>query len=81
MLGAHATASLPWDRVIAHELTVIGSHGMPATDYPAMIDLIAAGALAPDRLVGRVTDLAGAAEALMAMDAPSAAPGIVVARP
>ncbi|MGV9193666.1 zinc-dependent alcohol dehydrogenase family protein [Microbacterium sp. MC2] len=81
MLGAHATASLPWDRVIAHELTVTGSHGMPASDYPAMIEMITAGRLAPERLIGTLTDLTGAAEALMAMDAPSAAPGIVVARP
>lgn len=30
MLGANANAPLPWDRVIAHELTVVGSHGMAA---------------------------------------------------
>ncbi len=81
MLGAAATASLPWDRVIAHELTVTGSHGMPAKDYPAMIAMIVEGRLAPDRLIGAVTDLAGAAAALVAMDQPTTSPGIVVARP
>ena len=36
---------LPMDRVIARELDLLGSHGMAARDYPAMLDLIAAGLL------------------------------------
>lgn len=81
MLGTAATASLPWDRVIAWELSVTGSHGMAAKDYPEMMAMIAAGRLSPGDLVSTRTDLAGAAAALMAMDAPSAASGIVVAVP
>jgi alcohol dehydrogenase len=80
MLGGAASAPLPWDRVIAWELTVSGSHGMSAAEYPAMLQLIVDGALDPAQLIGRVTDLPGAAEALVAMDGPAAA-GIVVARP
>jgi hypothetical protein len=37
--------------------------------------------LRPDRLVGRVTDLAGAGETLVAMAGPTAAAGITVAVP
>lgn len=80
MLGAAGTAPLPWDRVIAWELQVLGSHGMAAADYERMLRLIADGALDPARLIGRVTDLDGAAAALAAMDAPGR-PGLVVARP
>jgi alcohol dehydrogenase len=80
MLGAAASAPLPWDRMIAWELEVSGSHGMSAADYPAMLQLIVDGALDPGLLVGRVTDLAGAAEALVAMDAAPADAGMVVAR-
>lgn len=82
MLGAAAAAPLPWDRVIAWELTVVGSHGMAAAGYPPMLDLVAAGRLRPAQLVGSVTDLAGAGDALVAMSDPAAAAaGIVVARP
>jgi alcohol dehydrogenase len=82
MLGAAALAPLPWDRVIAWELSVIGSHGMSARDYPAMLDLIVEGRLDPAALIGSVTDLEGAVDALVAMDAPQpASAGIVIARP
>jgi alcohol dehydrogenase len=79
MLGAASRAPLPWDRVIAHELEVTGSHGMAAADYPALLELVAAGRLDPGRLVGRVVDLAAAGAELMAMDGPAAGAGVVVA--
>jgi alcohol dehydrogenase len=80
MLGADARAPLPWDLVIARELQVIGSHGMAAADYPAMLKLVAKGLLQPSRLVGTVIPLADAGEALMAMDSPIPGhSGIVVA--
>lgn len=81
MLGDAARAPLPWDRVIAWELEVLGSHGMAAGDYPAMLDMIADGRLDPARLVGEVVDLDGAAHALEAMDRPGVSAGITVARP
>jgi alcohol dehydrogenase len=80
MLGAAASAPLPWDRVIAWELEVHGSHGMSAADYGPMLELVADGRLDPSRLVGSVVDLDGAIDALVAMDG-RAGPGIVVARP
>lgn len=80
MLGAHADAPLPWGRVVAQELTVAGSHGMAASDYPELLDAIAAGRLDPRPLVGRVVDLARAGDELVALDEPvSGHAGIVVA--
>lgn len=81
MLGDAARAALPWDRVIAWELTVAGSHGMAAVDYPSMLDLVADGRLRPGELIGSVVDLDGAIDALVAMDGPGSGAGIVVARP
>jgi len=80
MLGQDARAPLPWDLVVARELTVVGSHGMAAVDYPPMIDLVVGGRLDPRRLVREIIPLEDAGTALMAMDDPVArAGGIVVA--
>jgi len=79
MLGENALAPLPWSRVVAHELEVCGSHGMAATDYPALLDAIVTGSLDPRALVGRVVDLAAAGRELMALDQPQELAGIVVA--
>jgi len=58
---------LPMDRVIAYELQVLGSHGMPARAYGPMMDLVATGTLRPDRLVTATIGLTGAPAALAAM--------------
>lgn len=78
LLGSDATAGIPMDLVVARELQVLGSHGMPAGDYPAMLGLIASGDLDPRRLVGSVIDLAEAPAALRAMDDSSTAAGFTV---
>ena len=80
MLAEHADAPLPWGEVVAHELAVVGSHGMAAADYPELLGLVASGRLDPRPLVGRVVDLAQAGEELTALDRLVAADaGIVVA--
>jgi alcohol dehydrogenase len=80
MLGTDAQAPLPWDLVVSRELHVVGSHGMAAADYPAMLELVADGRLKPQRLVGSVIPLAEAPAALTAMDSPIPPhSGIVVA--
>ncbi|MDF1900026.1 zinc-dependent alcohol dehydrogenase family protein [Mycolicibacterium smegmatis] len=68
LLGADAHTAFPMDRVIAQELAIFGSHGMPAVDYPAMLDLLASGALQPERLVTRRIGLDDAPDALAGMD-------------
>ena len=79
MLGADSRAPLPWDLVVARELRVLGSHGMAAAGYPPLLDLITAGRLRPERLVGRVIGFDELGEALAAMDRPTTGSGIVVA--
>lgn len=80
LLGADSSPPLPMDRVVAQELEIYGSHGMPAVDYPAMLAMVASGSLRPDRLVGDVIGLEEAGAALVAMDRPSAAAGMTVVR-
>ena len=59
---------VPMSRVIAWELDVLGSHGMAAVDYPAMMARIASGDLRPDSLIERVVGLEEAALLLPTMD-------------
>ncbi|OFE17025.1 alcohol dehydrogenase [Humibacillus sp. DSM 29435] len=77
LLGADSSAALPMGLVIARELAVFGSHGMPAVDYPAMLELVANGRLDPAALVNRVVGLEQAGEALVAMGRPGP-PGLTV---
>jgi alcohol dehydrogenase len=59
---------LPMAAVIAGELEVIGSHGMAAHAYPAMLAEILDGSLVPQRLIQRRIELAEAGGALAALD-------------
>jgi len=65
MTGEHVDAPIPWDRVVARELEIVGSHGMQAHRYPAMLAMIEAGKLRPDCLVGRRISLAETVDALV----------------
>jgi D-arabinose 1-dehydrogenase-like Zn-dependent alcohol dehydrogenase len=66
---------IPMELVVAGELAVLGSHGMAAADYPAMLSLIEAGRLHPELLVTRELGLDDAGEALAAV---GREPGIAV---
>jgi alcohol dehydrogenase len=72
---AQGRAEVPMERVIALELEVLGSHGMAAHAYPALLGLIAAGRLDPRPLVTREIGLDEAGEALAAV---GRQPGIAV---
>jgi alcohol dehydrogenase len=67
MLGEHASAAIPMAKVIAYELEIRGSHGMQAFRYRPMLDMIRAGRLHPERLIGKRIGLDDAPAALMAM--------------
>ncbi len=69
MLGAHATPQIPMAQVIGHELEIYGSHGMQAWRYEAMLAMIEAGKIAPQRLIGRHVGLEEAVPLLTGMDA------------
>lgn len=77
MTGEHARAPIPMDLVIASELEILGSHGMAAHEYPAMLASIARGDIDPRMLVGRTIALDDAPEALATMDG-AAHPGMTV---
>ncbi|TKT79057.1 zinc-dependent alcohol dehydrogenase family protein [Aquamicrobium sp. LC103] len=68
MLADHATPKVPMARVIANELEILGSHGMQAFRYGAMLDMIESGRLKPELLVGSRISLEESVDALMAMD-------------
>lgn len=72
--------SVPMHTVIARELQVLGSHGMPAADYPRMLDDVVTGRLEPQRFLSRTITLEEAPAALMAMSG-DAAPGVTIVRP
>ncbi|MDQ0426049.1 alcohol dehydrogenase catalytic domain-containing protein [Cellulomonas iranensis] len=72
LLRDDAWTALPMDRVVAWELSVHGSHGMAAHEYPAMLAAIADGRLAPSTLVGRTVGLDDAADALAGLALPGA---------
>lgn len=78
MLEADAMPRVPMGRVLAEELELHGSHGMPASDYPEMLALVASGAFDVRRLVGRVITLDEAPDALVAMSAPPTHAGMTV---
>jgi D-arabinose 1-dehydrogenase-like Zn-dependent alcohol dehydrogenase len=80
LVGDHARTALPMDLVLARELAVLGSHGMPAVDYPGMLELVASGRLDPSRLVTRTIALEEAGGALAAMDDSSRA-GVTLISP
>lgn len=80
LLGDAVQTAFPMDRVIAQELSILGSHGMPAVDYPAMLGLVASGALQPELLVTRRVGLGDAGAALAAMDAPAGS-GMTIVEP
>lgn len=81
LLGEHAAPPIPMGPVVAHELTIHGSHGMAAADYPALLALVASGAVDPGALVGRVVGLDEAPAALAAMGAPAVGAGVTVVVP
>ncbi|MBO4271651.1 zinc-dependent alcohol dehydrogenase family protein [Microbispora triticiradicis] len=70
--------ALPMGRVIAHELEIVGSHGMAAHAYPPMLELIAEGVLRPDLLVTRTIGLEDAPEVLTR---PGTSAGVTVILP
>jgi alcohol dehydrogenase len=67
MMGGDSSAPVPMGRVISHELSLAGVHGMSVRHYPALLGEIAAGMLDPARLVGATVPLERAGEELAAM--------------
>jgi alcohol dehydrogenase len=77
-VGGHPR--VPMARAIGWELDLLGSHGMAAADYPAMMALVESGSLQPQRLVERVIGLEEAAALLPVFDRATVA-GMTVVDP
>lgn len=77
LLADHATPPIPMNLVIAHELEIVGSHGMQAFRYDAMLAMIKSGKLSPERLLGRTISLEESIAALTTMDQHNP-PGVTV---
>lgn len=67
-LGDDANPRVPMSAVIANELSIVGSHGMPAVDYPGMLQSIESGQLDPAKLVGERLNLEEACDRLTTMN-------------
>jgi D-arabinose 1-dehydrogenase-like Zn-dependent alcohol dehydrogenase len=72
--------TVPMELVVAHELKLLGSHGMAAHAYAELLPLVESGALRPAELITGELALPDAPAALAAMDGPTRA-GIQVIVP
>ena len=68
MLADHRHPAVPMDKIVANELEIIGSHGMQAHKYPALLAMIRAGKLSPEKLIGKTICLEEALDELVNMD-------------
>lgn len=68
MVEDHRNPRVPMDRVLANELEILGSHGMQAYRYAEMLEMITAGKLAPERLIGKTICLEEAIAELTSMN-------------
>ena len=68
MLADHCHPAIPMDKVIANELEIVGSHGIQAYKYSALLDMIQSGKLSPEKLIGKTISLAESGEELSKMN-------------
>jgi alcohol dehydrogenase len=68
MTGDHQHPKIPMDKVLANELEIIGSHGMQAFRYEALLQMIQEGKLQPEKLVERTISLEDICSELPIMD-------------
>ena len=68
MLGREADPPIPMGQVIAHELEILGSHGMQAFEYSRMLGMIDQGILQPELLISDRVSLSNAASLLPRMN-------------
>ena len=66
-LAEESNVSVPMNEVIARELEIVGSHGMQAHRYDAMLRMITDGLLRPELLIGKRVTLHEAGPELESM--------------
>jgi alcohol dehydrogenase len=77
LLASQSRPALPMDQVLSKELEILGSHGMQAHRYPAMLEMIRTGQLQPEKLVGRTISLDESVTVLPRVDRDSS-PGVTL---
>ena len=77
MTEEHATPSLPMSQLIANELEILGSHGMPASGYPGIFELIDRAKIDLGKMITETISLEKVPEYLPTLDRRNSA-GIVV---
>jgi len=65
MVADHKHPAIPMDKVIAHELEILGSHGIQAYRYGAIFEMIRTGKLKPAKILGKTIHLEQALEELV----------------
>jgi alcohol dehydrogenase len=68
MTDDHRHPAVPMDKVIANELEILGSHGIQAYEYPAVLAMIETGKLNPEKLIGKTISLDEAPKELANMN-------------
>ena len=68
MVADHRYPAVPMDKVIANELEILGSHGMQAHQYPALLSMIRAGKLFPEKLIRKTISVEESLDELVNMD-------------
>jgi len=68
MLADHRHPAVPMDKIIANELEIFGSHGMQAHKYPALLSMIRAGKLFPEKLIRKTISIEESLDDLVNMD-------------
>jgi alcohol dehydrogenase len=77
MFGEHASPPIPMEPVIMGELEIYGVRGMPATDYPRVLELVSSAGIDLSLLVTATVDLEEASAVLERMSL-SAGVGVTV---
>jgi alcohol dehydrogenase len=68
-LGRHAEPTIPLlELVYSRQISIMGTRGIPASRFPALFAMIAAGRIDPAKLVTKTIALAEASDALAAMN-------------
>ena len=61
----HKHPKVPMDKVVAHEVEIIGSHGMQSFRYDAVFEMIRTGKVQPKLMLGKTISLEEAPDALI----------------
>ncbi len=64
----HKHPKIPMDKVVAHEIEILGSHGMQAFRYNAVFEMIKAGKVHPELMLGKTISLEETPDSLVNMN-------------